>query len=242
MPFTGFTSETGEFLWELAFHNEKPWFEAHKEQFLRAVKEPFDALAKETLALMRQKHPDEPYCLHISRIYRDARRLFGRGPYKDHLWFTLWTGEDRHNSPVFWFELSPASFSYGVGFYTATAEQMAALRRYIDANPAEMERLAKRGTTASGSVSAPNTTMAGRSTQASCRRCFWTPTKSSCRCIGCSRDSRRRAAMPPLCKGRWILPQAKDGGIVVFQKLQSPSQLRCQPPLHKGALHFTRKV
>ena len=73
MPFTGFTSETGEFLWELAFHNEKPWFEAHKEQFLHAVKEPFDALAKETLALMRQKHPDEPYCLHISRIYRDAR-------------------------------------------------------------------------------------------------------------------------------------------------------------------------
>ena len=136
MPFTGFTSETGEFLWELAFHNEKPWFEAHKEQFLRAV--------KETLALMRQKHLDEPYCLHISRIYRDARRLFGRGPYKDHLWFTLWTGEDRHNSPVFWFELSPASFSYGVGFYTATAEQMAALRRYIDANPAEMERLARR--------------------------------------------------------------------------------------------------
>lgn len=45
---------------------------------------------------------------------------------------------------MFWFELSPASYSYGVGFYTATAEQMAALRRYIDANPAEMERLAKR--------------------------------------------------------------------------------------------------
>ena len=139
MPFTGFTSETGEFLWELAFHNEKPWFEAHKEQFLRAVKEPFDALAKETLALMRQKHPDEPYCLHISRIYRDARRLFGRGPYKDHLWFTLWTGEDRHNSPVFWFELSPASFSYGVGFYTATAEQMAAL--LVSAFPAPVTEL-----------------------------------------------------------------------------------------------------
>ena len=92
MPFTGFTSEAGEFLWELAFHNEKPWFEAHKEQFLRAVKEPFDALAKETLALVQKKHPDEPYRLHISRIYRDARRLFGRGPYKDHLCFTLCTG------------------------------------------------------------------------------------------------------------------------------------------------------
>ena len=144
MQFTGFTKETGEFLWELAFHNEKPWFEAHRAKFLRTVKEQFDAMARETFALMQEKHPDEPYSLHISRIYRDARRLFGRGPYKDHLWFTLWTGEERHNSPVFWFELGPASYSYGVGFYTATPEQMAAFRRYIDANPAEMERLAKR--------------------------------------------------------------------------------------------------
>ena len=31
---------------------------------------------------------------------------------------------------------------------------------------------------------------------------------------------------PPLCKGRWILPKAKDGRIVVFQRLQSLSQLR----------------
>ena len=192
MQFTGFTKETGEFLWELAFHNEKPWFEAHRAQFLRSVKEPFDALARETLALMQEKYPDEPYSLHISRIYRDARRLFGRGPYKDHLWFTLWTGEERHNSPVFWFELGPASYSYGVGFYTATSEQMAALRRSIDANPAEMERQkanfsgrvsrtsgskrtsarrSTRGTTASGSVSARNMTTAERSIRRSCPAC-----------------------------------------------------------------------
>ena len=25
----------------------------------------------------------------VSRIYRDARRLHGRGPYKDHLWFCV---------------------------------------------------------------------------------------------------------------------------------------------------------
>ena len=30
-------------------------------------------------------------------------------------------------------------------------------------------------------------------------------------------------------------PEGVDGGIVVFRRLQSPSQLRCQPPLHKGA-------
>ena len=142
--FNGFTPAAGDFLWELAFNNERVWFNEHKEQFEQTVNEPFKALAAETQSLMCSRFPEMDCRLHVSRIYRDARRLFGRGPYKDHLWFTLWTGEDRHNSPVFWFELSPASFSYGVGFYTATAEQMAALRRYIDANPAEMERLAKR--------------------------------------------------------------------------------------------------
>lgn len=142
--FQGFSKKTGEFLWELAFNNERPWFLAHKDEFEEHVNAPFKALAEECFALMEQRYPALDCRVHVSRIYRDARRLFGRGPYKDHLWFTLWTGEDRHNSPVFWFELSPASFSYGVGFYTATAEQMAALRRYIDANPAEMERLAKR--------------------------------------------------------------------------------------------------
>lgn len=142
--FQGFSKKTGEFLWELAFNNERPWFLAHKDEFEEYVNAPFKALAEECFALMEQRYPALDCRVHVSRIYRDARRLFGRGPYKDHLWFTLWTGEDRHNSPVFWFELSPASFSYGVGFYTATAEQMAALRRYIDANPAEMERLAKR--------------------------------------------------------------------------------------------------
>lgn len=142
--FQGFSKKTGEFLWELAFNNERPWFLAHKDEFEEYVNAPFKALAEECFALMEQRYPALDCRVHVSRIYRDARRLFGRGPYKDHLWFTLWTGEDRHNSPVFWFELSPASFSYGVGFYTATAEQMAALRRYIDANPAEMERLARR--------------------------------------------------------------------------------------------------
>ena len=145
MPFTGFTSETEEFLWELAFHNEKPWFEAHKEQFLRAVKEPFDALAKETLALMRQKPPNEPYCLHISRIYRDARRLHGRGPYKEHLWFTIERPHERFESvPALYFELAPNYYSYGCGYWDAGAATMAKLRARIDNDPKPLERLARR--------------------------------------------------------------------------------------------------
>lgn len=144
MTFNGFTQETSDFLWELAFHNERPWFQEHKEQFLRVLKEPFDALGRETLALVQQKHPDEPFQLHISRIYRDARRLFGRGPYKDHLWFTIWSGADRHDNPALWFQVSASSWGSGVGFYAADGTQMEAYRRYIREHPAEMETLARR--------------------------------------------------------------------------------------------------
>ena len=142
--FGGFTGETSEFLWNLAFHNERPWFTEHKAQFLRVLKEPFDALAEETLALLSEKYPEEFFRLHISRIYRDARRLYGHGPYKDHLWFTIWTGESGEDNPAFWFEVSAKDYGYGVGFYGMSAGQLEAYRRRIDAFPAELERLAKK--------------------------------------------------------------------------------------------------
>ena len=102
--FEGFTTQTSDFLWELAFHNERPWFLAHKEQFEQLLNRPLKALAADTAALMEQRFPSRGFKLHVSRIYRDARRLFGRGPYKDHLWFSLKSNEILLEGPMFWFE------------------------------------------------------------------------------------------------------------------------------------------
>ena len=143
MSFNGFTPETSAFLWDLMFHNERPWFEEHREQFLRCLKEPFDAMARETRSLMEEKYPESSFSVHISRIYRDARRLFGRGPYKDHLWFTLWDENGAKGGPAFWFEVSAHKFGYGVGFWDVSTDQLEAYRRYIDTNPAHVERLAQ---------------------------------------------------------------------------------------------------
>ncbi len=140
--FEGFTQETGAFLWELAFNNERPWFLAHKEEFEQVLNRPFKALAADTAALMDQRFPQEKLLLHVSRIYRDARRLFGRGPYKDHMWFSLKSSAALLEGPTFWFEVGAADYSYGMGFYSASAAQMAAFRRSVDANPARFERLA----------------------------------------------------------------------------------------------------
>ena len=141
--FEGFTKETSDFLWELSFHNERPWFNEHKEQYLRVLHDPFHTLAEDCSAIMTQNYPFSDFSLHVSRIYRDARRLFGRGPYKDHLWFTLKNAGNVHTEgPMFWFEIDAATFSYGLGFFDVSPLEMAAFRAAIDANPARFERLA----------------------------------------------------------------------------------------------------
>lgn len=145
MPmFTGFSEKTGAFLWDLAFNNERPWFLAHKQEFEDFVNTPFKALAEDTYALMGERMPEFEGVVHVSRIYRDARRLFGRGPYKDHLWFTVADARLRHEGPGFWFELGPSDYSYGMGFYDASPAQMEVYRRNIDANPARFRRLIER--------------------------------------------------------------------------------------------------
>ena len=131
--FTGFSEKTGGFLWELSFNNERPWFLAHRQEFEDFVHTPFKALAKDTIDLMNARFPAFEGAAHLSRIYRDARRLFGRGPYKDHLWFTAADSQALRDGPAFWFEIGPAAYAIGMGFYTVTPAQMAAFRSGIDA-------------------------------------------------------------------------------------------------------------
>ncbi len=141
--FTGFSEKTGAFLWELSFNNERPWFLAHRQEFEDWVNTPFKALAADTYAALCARFPHFEGSVHISRIYRDARRLFGRGPYKDHLWFSIKESAVLLEGPMLWFELGPAAYAYGMGFYSATPVQMESFRRSIDANPARFRRLAR---------------------------------------------------------------------------------------------------
>ncbi len=141
--FEGFCAETSEFLWELSFNNERPWFLEHKEQFERVLNRPFRALAEDTFALLCQAFPEDPFQVHIARIYRDARRLYGRGPYKENLWFTIWEESAQEEGPVFWFEINAAMASWGLGFW-GTAEQMEVYRRSVDANPSGFERIIRK--------------------------------------------------------------------------------------------------
>ena len=147
--FNGFSQATGDFLWGLSMNNNREWFNAHRQEYEDHLNQPFRALTLETLALLQRRFPDQDFQAHIARIWRDARRLFGRGPFKDHLWFSIQSGERKASGPMFWFELDGTGWSYGAGNWEDAADYAAAWRALIDADPVRFEKLV-RGIEASG--------------------------------------------------------------------------------------------
>ena len=144
--FQGFSQEAVDFLWGIRFNNERGWFEARKEEYLTLVAGPMRELGEQVHAAVEEEFPKLGLNLHVSRIYRDARRLHGRGPYKDNLWLSVeapaesvWTSQ-----PTFWFELGPEEWSYGLGYYSATPATMMKLRARMARDPQMMESFTRK--------------------------------------------------------------------------------------------------
>jgi uncharacterized protein (TIGR02453 family) len=75
--FTGFPREGIEFFEELATHNNRPWFLAHKDVYERACRAPMQALAAELRPRLG--------VARVSRINRDLRFARDRAPYKTYI-------------------------------------------------------------------------------------------------------------------------------------------------------------
>ena len=76
--FEGFSQETVDFMWGIRFNNERGWFEAHKSDYQTYFLNPMKELGGQVQAQLLDRFPKSGLNLKISRIYRDARRLFGR--------------------------------------------------------------------------------------------------------------------------------------------------------------------
>lgn len=142
--FEGYSDKTVDFFWQIRFNNSREWFQPRKEEFNAVIMQPTKDLANELFDWFQENYPELHLNLHVSRIYRDARRLFGRGPLKDHIWFSFQNEiENRSQAPCFWFEIGCDGYSYGMGFYSAGADVMQRYRKQIDLAPAKLEKLAE---------------------------------------------------------------------------------------------------
>ena len=142
--FQGYSQETVDFMWGIRFNNERGWFLAHKDDYQQHLLAPTRELGQAVYDGLAAALPHEPLILKVSRIYRDARRLHGQGPYKDHLWFCVRTGDqDWTGRPAFYFEIAPDYYSYGMGFWAASAATMTRYRQQIDRDPKTLEKLVR---------------------------------------------------------------------------------------------------
>lgn len=143
--FNGFSSAASDFLWGVRFNNYRSWFMEHKQEYLTLVQQPLKELAGEVFETFTEKYPDLDMELHVSRIYRDARRLHGKGPYKDHLWFSIRKPTSTHwtERPVFWFEIRPEGYGYGMGMWMAKPFTMECYRKEILEHPERLLPLAE---------------------------------------------------------------------------------------------------
>ena len=145
--FTGFSQNTIDFMWNIRMNNNKTWFEAHKDEFKRDFQTPMKELGQEVFAKVTADCGERGLIHKLSRIYKDARRVRDGNMYRDALWFSIEKpsaeGEESSGVLTFWFDLNPEGWSYGLGYYAAKAATMEKLRKRIDGNPKEFEKLMK---------------------------------------------------------------------------------------------------
>lgn len=145
--FSGFEPKAVEFLGELKENNNKPWFEDHRQIYNSFVLKPLQHIVTELTPLFMSIDPlietAPSIGKTISRMNRDTRFSNDKSPYKSHVWITFKRPiKEWQDSPGFFFELTPYSYRYGMGFYSADKTTMDQLREAIDNHPAEFKRIA----------------------------------------------------------------------------------------------------
>ena len=142
--FTGFPDATITYFLGLRLNNYTSYYNDTKDAFIRDVRAPFYSLINELAPLMTQIDPQMEIrpnkCL--ARIHRDTRFTKDKAPYRDHLWFLFRRGgEPRDLSVMYWFELSPESLEWGLGFWGENKPALDALRRVMVTDPDHMTGL-----------------------------------------------------------------------------------------------------
>jgi uncharacterized protein (TIGR02453 family) len=143
-----FSKATFRFLTELEAKNERPWFQANKSRYERAVVEPalafigamaprLDRISKHFLAVPKRTGGS------LMRIYRDTRFAYNKTPYKTNvgIQFRHEVGRDVH-APGFYVHIEPDSCFLGAGIWRPETEPLRAIRERIVAEPDLWHRVA----------------------------------------------------------------------------------------------------
>ena len=134
--FTGFPRQTFEFLKGIAAHNDKTWFDAHRDLYDAGYIAParafVEALGPELRKISAGVTFEPKVNGSLQRINRDIRFTKDKRPYKEHLNLWFWHGDNKGwDTPGFWFSLGRDEVHLGVGMYGFDKEQLESFRQSV---------------------------------------------------------------------------------------------------------------
>ena len=120
---------------DIRFHNDKSFMQAHHDEYIACVQQPFYALIDELAPAMLKIDPDMETRPHkvLSRIYRDTRFTRDKSPYRDHLWLAFRKSglQEKWGQAFYWAEFGPDTLNWGLGLWGEDRGVMNALRYRI---------------------------------------------------------------------------------------------------------------
>ena len=138
-----FPAELFVFLSQLAEHNDREWFTANKERYIRTAREPLRVFIIEMGERLQTISPSfvaDPRTSGGSafRIYRDTRFARDKRPYKLNIGcqFRHSAGKDVH-APGFYVHLQPGESFAGGGIWRPPTDQLTKIRSAIAAKGGE---------------------------------------------------------------------------------------------------------
>ena len=147
------TAAALRFFQELKRHNEKPWFDAHKDEYQAQVVAPMRELIEALDVRFAHSAPEitgDPR-RSMFRIYRDVRFSKDKSPYKTHAACWFWhqdadakVGERAEfGSAGFYFHLEPGHSQLGAGMWMPPRPALNRIREAIARKPAAFERVVR---------------------------------------------------------------------------------------------------
>ncbi|WP_392562769.1 DUF2461 domain-containing protein [Orbus sturtevantii] len=138
--FTGFSQAGLNFLQEVRKQNSREWFAENREVYDDELIKPFRSLVEQLtsgMLIIDEWFETKPAIgKTISRINRDTRFSHDKSLYRSRLWLTFKRpSKDWKESPVYFFEIAPDMYRYGLGYYCAPKQTMDIFRSEINQDP-----------------------------------------------------------------------------------------------------------
>lgn len=141
-----FTPATFTFLRDLAAHNDREWFAAHKDRYIEKVQEPALEFITDFGPRLGKISPHFTADARVVggslfRIQRDTRFSKDKTPYKQNtgVQFRHEAARDAH-APGYYLHIEPSGSFMGIGLWRPETAVAYRIRRHMADNPTEWKR------------------------------------------------------------------------------------------------------